>query len=277
LLKTNSKLETIGSEYKKMENENNKLKTSIKSINEQYSTTKKESKERSIEISVLKEKLEKEGQNCEELKSQQISLLEENSSLKSKYKKINEMNRMLQEESKQLNEQIMVLKKTLKNERPNIKIDEYYLLLNQIFATIQNMLPENLKSPIKTFDLSTDIKTYKKYLPQIKRLDSDAFKNMFQGNKEYEYNIQNRYHFNLLLDKFNNFSTLLDEWYEEEDKYDYIRQLWLKYISIESMKNKTESEIQNFLSIIFLLGKNFRKVNEPYSIFCYSFFRYGRS
>jgi len=159
---TNSKLETIGSEYKKMENENNKLKTSIKSINEQYSTTKKESKERSIEISVLKEKLEKEGQNCEELKSQQISLLEENSSLKSKYKKINEMNRMLQEESKQLNEQIMVLKKTLKNERPNIKIDEYYLLLNQIFATIQNMLPENLKSPIKTFDLSTDIKTYKK-------------------------------------------------------------------------------------------------------------------
>ena len=96
--------------------------------------------------------------------------------------------------------------------------------------------------------LKDDIKTYKKYLPQIKRLDSDAFKNMFQGNKEYEYNIQNRYHFNLLLDKFNNFSTLLDEWYEEEDKYDYIRQLWLKYISIESMKNKTESEIQNFLS-----------------------------
>ena len=96
--------------------------------------------------------------------------------------------------------------------------------------------------------LKDDIKTYKKYLPQIKRLDSDAFKNMFQGNKEYEYNIQNRYHFNLLLDKFNNFSTLLDEWYEEEDKYDYIKQLWLKYISIESMKNKTESEIQNFLS-----------------------------
>jgi len=158
----NVKLETIGSEYRKIENENNKLKISIKSINDQYSTVRKENQERSIEISVLKEQLEKEVQNYEELKNQQVSLLDENSSIKSKYKKMNEMNRVLQEESKQLNEQIIILKRALKNERPAIKIDEYYLLLNQIFATIQNMLPENLKSKIKNFDLANDLKTYKK-------------------------------------------------------------------------------------------------------------------
>jgi len=72
------------------------------------------------------------------------------------------MNKIIQEESKQLNDQILVLKKTIKNERPAIRIEEYYLLLNQIFATIQNMLPDNLKSPIKTFELATDLKTYKK-------------------------------------------------------------------------------------------------------------------
>ncbi|KAG4098483.1 hypothetical protein H8356DRAFT_1274451 [Neocallimastix lanati (nom. inval.)] len=73
----NVKLETIGNEYRKIECENSKLKTSIKSINDQYSTARKESKERSLEISVLKSQFEKEVKNYEELKNQQVTLLEE--------------------------------------------------------------------------------------------------------------------------------------------------------------------------------------------------------
>ena len=44
---------------------------------QQYSTARKESKERSLEISVLKSQFEKEVKNYEELKNQQVTLLEE--------------------------------------------------------------------------------------------------------------------------------------------------------------------------------------------------------
>lgn len=95
--------------------------------------------------------------------------------------------------------------------------------------------------------LEEDIKIYRKFLPDIKKLDSKSFKNMFYGNKNYNYNIRNRIQFNLLLDKFDNFKALLEEWYEDKDTYCYIRELWLKYISIESLRDKGESEINKFL------------------------------
>ena len=95
--------------------------------------------------------------------------------------------------------------------------------------------------------LEDDVKIYKKFLPEIKKLDSKSFKNMFYGNKNYCYNIRNRMQFNLLLDKFDNFKILLDEWYEDPDTYHYIKELWVNYIGLESLKDKNESEIQNFL------------------------------
>ena len=95
--------------------------------------------------------------------------------------------------------------------------------------------------------LEEDIKIYRKFLPDIKKLDSKSFKNMFYENKNYNYNIRNRIQFNLLLDKFDNFKALLEEWYEDKDTYCYIRELWLKYISIESLRDKGESEINKFL------------------------------
>ena len=95
--------------------------------------------------------------------------------------------------------------------------------------------------------LKSDAKMYRKFLPEIRKLDSVSFKNMFYGNKNYDYKIKNRLNFNLLLDKFDNFKCLLEEWYEDKDTYDYIKELWEKYISIESLKDKTEKEIEDFL------------------------------
>lgn len=98
--------------------------------------------------------------------------------------------------------------------------------------------------------LENDVKVYRKLLPEIRKLDSDSFKNMFQGNKKYDYNIKNKskVNFNSLVDKFENFKYLLEEWYEDKDTHVYIQELWEKYISIESMRDKTEKEIENFLS-----------------------------
>ena len=94
--------------------------------------------------------------------------------------------------------------------------------------------------------LENDVKSYRKFLPEIRKLDSNSFKNMFYGNKNYNYNIKNKFQFSQLLNKFENFKFLLEEWYEENDKYIYIKELWEKYISIESLRDKEENEIVNF-------------------------------
>ena len=98
------------------------------------------------------------------------------------------------------------------------------------------------------FILENDVKFYRKFRPEVKKLDSKSFKNMFSGNKNYNYNIRNKIHFNQLVTKFENFKFLLEEWYEDKDTYIYIKQLWEKYISIESLKDKKEEEIENFLT-----------------------------
>ena len=109
--------------------------------------------------------------------------------------------------------------------------------------------------------LKSDAKMYRKFLPEIRKLDSVSFKNMFYGNKNYDYKIKNRLNFNLLLDKFDNFKCLLEEWYEDKDTYDYIKELWEKYISIEILKDKTEKEIEDFL-----IGKKIQYTSWPQKI-----------
>lgn len=111
------------------------------------------------------------------------------------------------------------------------------------------------------FVLESDAKIFKKFLPEIRKLDTDSFKNMFYGNKSYDYNIKNKLNFNLLLDKFENFKCLLEEWYEDEEKYDYLKELWEKYISIESLRDKTEKEIEDFL-----IGKKIQYTSWPQKI-----------
>jgi len=109
--------------------------------------------------------------------------------------------------------------------------------------------------------LEEDIKLYRKFIPEINNLDSKSFKNMFYGNKNYIYKVKNGLQFNLLLDKFDNFRALLEEWYEDRDSYCYMKEIWLKYISLESLKDKTELEIKNFL-----LSKNINYPSWPQKI-----------
>ena len=97
---------------------------------------------------------------------------------------------------------------------------------------------EDSARELTEYVLKNDIKIYKKFLPVIKQLDSQSFYNMFKGNINYEYKIKNRLEFNLLLNKFDNFKILLEEWYTDKMKYPYIQELWLKYISLAGLSEK---------------------------------------
>ena len=104
--------------------------------------------------------------------------------------------------------------------------------------------------------LKNDIIIYKKLIPEIKKLNSEAFENMFKGvpfkkndaNEEgYYYPVKNKKEFEKLLNKIDNFAIIMEQWYQDENYYEYLKELWIKYISIEELRNKNEKKIEEIL------------------------------
>ena len=90
--------------------------------------------------------------------------------------------------------------------------------------------------------LKNDIKFYNNFLPEIKNFNSEQFDNLFNGNIEYKYDVKNPEQFKKLCLKFNNFETILAEWYKDSRYYSYLEDLWENYISIEELGNKRDLE-----------------------------------
>lgn len=95
--------------------------------------------------------------------------------------------------------------------------------------------------------LKNDIKIYRQFIPLIDELDSESFENLFNGNNNFKYKIKMHHHFKMLIAKFDNFKCLIQEWYEEENNYKYLKELWLKNISLESLINMKDIEIESNL------------------------------
>jgi len=66
---------------------------------------------------------------------------------------------------------------------------------------------------------------HKKLLPEINKFDSDAIEMLFNGIGEYDYNIKNKIIFKKLLDKFENFQNVLEQWYKDKKYYKYLKVL----------------------------------------------------
>ncbi len=100
---------------------------------------------------------------------------------------------------------------------------------------------------VTNYLLKNDIKIYRQFIPLINNFNSQQLEKLFNGIEEYDYKIKIHYHFQLLIAKFNNFKNLLLEWYEDNENYIYLKELWLKNISLESLINMKESEIEQCL------------------------------
>ena len=69
--------------------------------------------------------------------------------------------------------------------------------------------------------LKNDTSIFKKLIPEIGDMDSDSFKNLFmrtpfkspENPRGYDYKVKNEKPFEGLIDKFDNFWVILDEWY----------------------------------------------------------------
>ena len=101
------------------------------------------------------------------------------------------------------------------------------------------------------FLLKDDCYEYKRWLKQITKFNVEQIKNLLEGNIENIdiYQIKNKNVFVKLVQKFDNFSQITLKWYENEENYQYLKQLWINYICIEDIneKIKNEQELADYL------------------------------
>ena len=66
-------------------------------------------------------------------------------------------------------------------------------------------------------------------------MNDNDIDNLFKGNVKY-FEKETDYHFQLLVNKFQNFTNLLISWYNKDDKFIYLKEIWEKYICLEDLK-----------------------------------------
>ena len=72
--------------------------------------------------------------------------------------------------------------------------------------------------------------------------------------------------FDRLLDKFDNFCFILNEWYRDKKYYEYLKELWIKYPCLEDLNQGDIQNMEELENIMDSFGINFR--NWPEEIKC---------
>lgn len=95
--------------------------------------------------------------------------------------------------------------------------------------------------------LEEDAVLYKQFLSKIEKMNDEEITNLFQGNIDY-FKKEPDYHFKLLISKFKNFTGLLIAWYNQADKFIYLKEIWKKYIWLEDLiKLDTDKEREDYM------------------------------
>lgn len=109
----------------------------------------------------------------------------------------------------------------------------------------------NIKSAKKLVELclSEDF-LYKDYLTAIKSLNDYQFENLFMGNIESNYNISDtgtKGKFSDLVIKFEDYKTIMYNFYENKKRHKELASLWKKNISITNLcsSNDLEKQLDN--------------------------------
>ena len=81
--------------------------------------------------------------------------------------------------------------------------------------------------------------------------NDEQFEHLFQGDDEYKnypyHIIPDKQNFTELLWKFEDFNSLLYEWYEDESKYDIFKNLWKSGLCIYKLSKNSVSELKEKL------------------------------
>ncbi len=82
---------------------------------------------------------------------------------------------------------------------------------------------EKKKECIKML-VKNDIALYSQFLPKIEKMSDEGIQNLFVGDYNY-FETESNNQFKMLVSKFQNFSILLLQWYNKDDKMKYLKEL----------------------------------------------------
>ncbi len=105
------------------------------------------------------------------------------------------------------------------------------------------------------FLLKEDIDDFSRWLPEIENFNSEQIENLLKGEIEYIYPIKNKNIFAKLVMKFDNYEKLTSKWYQKEENYKYLKELWLQYICIEDIRELIKNDENDEKLINFLKKK----------------------
>ena len=104
-----------------------------------------------------------------------------------------------------------------------------------------------------TLLLNNDIKVNRNFLSEIiQKFEIIDYENLFYGNEDYPYPIEEQENFKKLIKKFHNYFYIIDEWKDQKEKYKYIKILWMNYPLLKEINQNTKlQETENKIKEIF--------------------------
>ena len=115
-----------------------------------------------------------------------------------------------------------------------------------IFLSKYQDVPQKRK--LAEFLLSHEFNRFKKHLEEMKNLTDEEFYELFEGNTEYNYSVSNKAEFRELAQKFDDNKDLIIEWYNREDYYNYVLQIWKPNILQKLKSAEDEKERYTLLT-----------------------------
>ena len=103
------------------------------------------------------------------------------------------------------------------------------------------------KRKLAEFLLRNDYKHFNRHLDEMMNLEDEDFFQLFEGNTEYNYNTSNKIGFKELAQKFEDNKDLIMEWYEKEEYYECVLQIWKPNILQKLKSADNEKEQHNIL------------------------------
>ena len=111
-----------------------------------------------------------------------------------------------------------------KDSKENDTDNEYEDIENKIEIKYKDL---SQKRKLAEYLISSDYNIFKRHLSEVQNLNDEQFNELFEGNTDYKkFNVQNQKNFNQLVAKFDDNKDLIMKWYNKEDYYIFILEIW---------------------------------------------------
>ena len=129
------------------------------------------------------------------------------------------------------------------NEEPT-PTDQEDLEANHITIGLSKYQDIEQKRKFAIFLVSSDINIFKRHLEEVRQLSDEEFNELFEGNTDFNFNVNNKKQFKQLVQKFEDNNDLIQDFYNKEEYYSCVLQIWRKNIlqKLKGANNKNEQE-----------------------------------